>query len=92
MSLLVRSVQKRVAALLAANNGAAGIIVGDQQKAAHIHQTCLQNSQPASGSKKWVDKNIVTSPHVDFEYHGMNMVHRVFENASRWPEKTAIVT
>ncbi len=80
---------KRVAAALV-DNGAAGRFVR-QQRLVHRSTTSRQ-AHPASAGSRIVEENVVTSPHADFDPHGMNMVHRVFENASRWPDKTAIVS
>lgn len=81
---------KRVAAALV-DNGAAGRFVRQQQQRL-VHRSTTRHAQPASAGSRIVEQNVVTSPHVDFDPHGMNMVHRVFENASRWPDKTAIVS
>ena len=91
MSLLVKSVQKRVASLLARKeNGVLSIINGRPVAVAPFHKSPSDKSHPASASKK-LDDNIVLSPHSDCHLHGMNLVHRFFDNASRWPGKIALV-
>ena len=46
--------------------------------------------QPTPDVSKF-ENNIVTSPYGDCELHDMTMVQKVFESASRWPNKIAMV-
>ena len=83
MSLHLRSTGKR-AVFLAKRN------YNNGQKAALSQLATSHKFQPIASSK--FEKNIVTSPHADCTIHGMNLVHRFFENATRWTNKVALVS
>lgn len=60
------------------------------QTAAQSNLSPLRKPKSAPVINKY-ENNIVTSHHADCELHGMNLVHRFFQNASRWPNKIALV-
>ncbi len=60
------------------------------QKAARLSQVAPSRRIQPTLSK--FENNIVTSTHADCTLHGMNLVHRFFENASRWKDKIALVS
>ncbi len=82
MSLHLRSTLRR--ALQLANQTANG------QKAALGQLAPSQKFQPSPNFSKF-ENNIVTSPYGDCQLHDMTMVQKVFESASRWPNKIATV-
>lgn len=69
-------------------------------KALQVNKTCQAAalSQLATSRKlkpehltSRFENNVVTSPHGDCQLHDMTMVQKVFESASRWPDKIAMV-
>ena len=84
MSLHLRSTLKK-AALLANRIGTNG------QKAALGQHASAIKLQPTPDVSKF-ENNIVTSPYGECEFHDMTMVQKVFESASRWPNKIAMVS
>jgi hypothetical protein len=82
MSIHLRSTLQR--ALLLANQ------TGSAQKAALCNIPPSPKYKPTPDVSKF-ENNIVTSPYGDCELHDMTMVQKVFESASRWPNKIAMV-
>jgi hypothetical protein len=60
------------------------------QKAALGQAAPAFKLQPTPDVSKF-ENNIVTSPYGDCELHDMTMVQKVFESASHWPTKIAMV-
>ncbi|XP_046443350.1 probable 4-coumarate--CoA ligase 1 [Daphnia pulex] len=81
MSLHLRSTLQR--ALLLANQ------TGTAQKAALCNVPPSPKYKPMPDVSKF-ENNIVTSPYGECEFHDMTMVQKVFESASRWPNKIAM--
>lgn len=94
MSLLIKSAApKRIASLLATKieNGVVVSAINKAPSAAALfHRGSPRDSPLASASQK-ADKNIVVSPHGDCQLHDMNLVHRFFDNATRYSNKIALV-
>ncbi len=97
MSLLIKSVTpKRIASLLATKieNGVVVSAINKNKApsaaAALFHRGSPRDFPLASASPK-ADKNIVFSPHDDCQLHDMNLVHRFFDNATRYSNKIALV-
>lgn len=84
MSLPLRSALKK--AILVANQ-TGNIRAG--QKAALGQAVAWQKPTPPESSR--FENNIVTSPYGDCQLHDMTMVQKIFESASRWPDKIATV-
>ena len=55
----------------------------------------LGTASPSQKAKPAVietyEKNIVTSPYADCEFHDMTLTQKFFESAARWPDKVALV-
>ena len=83
MSLNLRSILNKAALLV-------NRIGSSRQKAALGQAAPAFKLQPTPDVSKF-ENNIVTSPYGDCELHDMTMVQKVFESASRWPNKIAMV-
>jgi hypothetical protein len=80
-------------ATLFANKRACIVASINSQPMALSHQLAPAYNQQTSATDLAgkIDKNIVTSPHSDCELHGLTLVQRYFQNASKYSNKIALV-
>jgi acyl-CoA synthetase (AMP-forming)/AMP-acid ligase II len=78
---------------LFANKRACIVASINSQPMALSHQLAPAYNQQTSATDLAgkIDKNIVTSPHSDCELHGLTLVQRYFQNASKYSNKIALV-
>ena len=86
MSMHLRSSLRR-ALLLTNKAGPTGI---NGQKAALGSAAPSHKLKPAIDTSKY-EKNIVTSPYPDIEFHDLTLTQKFFESSTRWPDKIALV-
>lgn len=83
----IRSTLRRAVLLANSNSGQTTII---NQKAALGHAAPYQKLKPAIEDRNF-EKNIISSPHPDCEFHNMTLTQKFFDGATRWPDKIAMV-